>query len=192
MSSEERNAEAMAVVAAGKAETLLAFADALVAQGQRGQTQAPAEVRQYVAFFLGETEYAIPILQCREIVRLTTVTRVPEAPAPVRGVVSLRGHIMPAVDTRLCLGLPGAPPTPRSRLLVVEVTGRLFGFIVDRVARIIKLSVPAIESSAEGTAPLGVTGAVRVGDGTVLLMDADLLLHARLGAVAPNTRGEEA
>jgi purine-binding chemotaxis protein CheW len=192
MSSEERGAQAGASAASGEAGSLLAFADTLLAQGQRQTVDAPTEIRQYVTFFLRETEYGIPILQCREIVRLAAVTRVPEAPAQVRGVVNLRGHIVPAVDTRQTLGLASASPTARSRLIVVEVAGRLFALIVDRVARILKLATSEIAPPAERAAPPAVTGVAHVGEGAVFIMDAEALLRAGLTAPAPTTRGEEA
>lgn len=190
MSSEEHGAGAAGKT--GASASVLAFADALLSQEQQQAANSPTEIHQYVTFFLRETEYGIPILQCREIVHLAAVTRVPEAPAQVRGVVNLRGHIVPAVDTRMSLGLSSAPPTARSRLIVVEIAGRLLGLIVDRVARILKLGKPDIEPRPEGTAQPGVAGVARVGDGTVLLLDADLLLRAGLGAAGPTTRGEGA
>lgn len=162
-------------------EPLLAFADALRAEEQGAAGQAPFEIRQYVAFMLGEVEYGIPILQCREIVRLGVVTRIPEAPVQVRGVVNLRGHVVPAIDTRRCLGLEPAAPTARSRLLVVELSGRLFGLIVDRVARILRLTTAQV---AAAMAPEGgsATGVANVEGALVHLLDAERVLR---GPVPP-------
>jgi chemotaxis signal transduction protein len=106
-------------------EPLLAFADALLASSSDEPGRAAGEIRQYVTFFLRDDEIGIPILQCREIVRRLAITRVPEAPDHVRGVVNLRGRVLPAVDTRKCLGYEASPPTARSRLLVVEVAAIL-------------------------------------------------------------------
>jgi purine-binding chemotaxis protein CheW len=145
-----------------------------------------------VTFFLRDEEYGLPILQCREIVRISTITRVPEAPAHVRGVVNLRGHIVPAVDARRWFGLDLASPTPRSRLVVVEVGGRLFALIVDRVARILKLATTDIEPPREDEVLRGVTGVARVGAATVLLLDADRVLRVGPAEAAPVTRGEQA
>jgi purine-binding chemotaxis protein CheW len=192
MSSELGASNAGTDGAAGVAEPLLVFADAVLSAEEREQARAPGEMRQYVTFFLREEEIGIPILQCREIVRISTITRVPEAPPHVRGVVNLRGHIVPAVDTRKRFGFPSAPVTAKSRLLVVEVAGRLFALIVDHVARILKLATSDIEPPQEGTAPPGATGVARVGDEVILLMDADRLLCEGPAGEEPTTRGEEA
>lgn len=192
MSSDRGNAGTKADGAAAAAEPLLAFADALLSEGQRQPTHTPDEIRQYVTFILRDEEYGIPILQCREIVRILAVTRVPEAPDHVRGVVNLRGHIVPAVDTRRRFGFEPAPPTARSRLLVVEVAGRLFALIVDRVARVLKVPASDIEPPPEGATLPGATGLARVGEAVVHLMDADQMLRAGAAAAGTTTRGEEA
>lgn len=176
---------------AGQAAPLLAFADALLASGQGTQTARPTEIRQYVTFYLREDEYAIPILQCREIVRLSSVTRVPEAPPHVRGVVNLRGHLVPAIDTRMCLGLEPVSPTPRSRLIVVEAAGRLFALVVDRVSRTLKLATSDIQPASDGLARHGMTGLARLDDGIIRLLDAEQVLHVGQPAQA-NPRSEDA
>jgi purine-binding chemotaxis protein CheW len=174
------------------AESLLAFADALLAKEHAEAVRGPTEIRQYVTCYLRNEEYGIPILQCREIVRVSSITRVPEAPAHVRGVVNLRGHIVPAVDTRMCLGLAAVSPTPRSRLIVVEAAGRLFALIVDRVARILKLATSDIAPPGEKLAPQGVTGVARVGEAVILLLDAEQVLQVGSAAAGSNTRSEDA
>jgi purine-binding chemotaxis protein CheW len=192
MSSDQENAGGKADGVAAAAEPLLAFADALLSEGQREPTRAPGEIRQYVTFILRDEEYGIPILQCREIVRVSAVTRVPEAPDHVRGVVNLRGHIVPAVDTRKRFGLEAAPPTAKSRLLVVEVAGRLFALIVDRVVRVLKVAASDIEPPPEGATLPGATGLARVGEAVIHLMDAEQVLRAGAAAAGTITRGEEA
>jgi purine-binding chemotaxis protein CheW len=177
---------------AGEAESLLAFADALLAKEHEGETRGPTEIRQYVTFYLRDEEYGIPILQCREIVRVSSITRVPEAPAHVRGVVNLRGHIVPAVDTRRCLGFAPISPTPRSRLIVVDVAGRLFALFVDRVVRILKLAASEIEPPSEKYAMPGVTGVARAGEAVIRLLDAEQVLQVGSTAAGPNTRSEDA
>jgi purine-binding chemotaxis protein CheW len=157
------------------AEPLLAFADVLLARREAEATGGPAEIRQFVTFFVRDQECGIPILQCREIVRVGAITRVPEAPEHVRGVVNLRGHIIPVVDTRRRLGLDPTIPTARSRLIVVEVVGRQLALLVDRVARILKLAATDVEPAP---APLwtGATGVGQVDGAKIQLLDAERLL----------------
>lgn len=164
------------------AEPLLAFADALLSASQREPGRAPGEVQQYVTFLLGDDEIGIPILQCREILRSPVITRVPEAPAHVRGVVNLRGHILPAINTRTCLGYEAAPATVKSRLIVVEVTGRLFALLVDRVVRILKVTASEIVPPPENAKVPIAIGVVGAGHSTIYLADAEGILRAGPGA----------
>jgi purine-binding chemotaxis protein CheW len=178
-------------VVSGQDAPLFAFADALQAEGQHKQPRDPAKIRQFVTFYLRDQEYGMPILQCREIVRVSAITRMPEAPSHVRGVVNLRGRIVPAVDTRRCLALETVPPTPRSRLIVVEVAGRQFALIVDRVARILKVSDADIESPRVDVVSQGVTGVAHTGEAVILLLDADRVLRLQPATAAPSG-GQEA
>jgi purine-binding chemotaxis protein CheW len=167
-------------------EPLLAFADALLCAGQGDVSPAAVEIQQVVTFFLRDDELGVPILRCREIVRVPTITRIPEAPAYVRGVVNLRGRIVPVVDTRMCLGLESAPTTARSRLIVVDVAGRSFALLVDRVARILKLPVSDVAPPPEGATFSAIAGVARVGDALVKMIDLDRMLRARPGAGEAN------
>ena len=136
MSSERRSSTDEAAQATAP---LLAFADGLLAEGRVDPAQNAGEIRQYVSFMLRDHEFAVPILHCREILRATSITRIPEAPPQVLGVVNLRGRIVPAVEVRTCLGMGQSPVTAKSRLIVVEIKGRFFALLVDRVARFLKL-----------------------------------------------------
>ena len=173
---------------AESAEPLLAFADALLASSQREPGRASGQVEQYVTFFLRDDEIGIPILQCREIVRALAITRVPEAPEHVRGVLNLRGRILPAVDTRKCLGYETAPPTSRSRLLVVEVAGRSFALLVDRVARILKLAASDITAPPETARVRAAIGVARDGAATIYLTDAERILRPGCAADSPTPK----
>jgi len=129
-----------------------------------------------VGFVLRDEEFAIPILNCREILRATTITRIPEAPAAVRGVVNLRGRIVPAVDVRTCLGFEQSPMTGKSRLIVVEIAGRFFALVVDRVNRIVKLSSTQIAPPGDAPRFACLVGIANVGETPILVLDAERLL----------------
>ena len=174
------------------AEPLLAFADALLASSQREPGRASGQVQQYVTFFLREDEIGIPILQCREIIHAPAITRVPESPEHVLGVVNLRGHILPAVDTRKCLGYEGAPPTAKARLIVVEVAGRLFALLVDRVARILKVAASEILPPTKNVKVPVAIGVAGTGNQAIYLTDVERILRAGPGAESQPTRSEEA
>jgi purine-binding chemotaxis protein CheW len=178
--------------ASASAEPLLVFADALLASSEREPGRAAGEIRQYVTFFLRDDEIGIPILQCREIVRALAITRVPEAPDHVRGVVNLRGRVLPAVDTRKCLGYESSLPTARSRLLVVEVAGRAFALLVDRVARILKLAAADITVPPVDAKVSAAVGVACDGESMIYLTDAERILRPGPAAEVQPTRSDEA
>ena len=99
--------------------------------------------QQYLTFFLGEDEYAIGILRVREILEYGTVTRVPNTPGCIRGVVNLRGSVLPIVDLAARFGLPSREPTKQTCIVVVEVEleGRqtTLGVLADAVNQVIDL-----------------------------------------------------
>ena len=151
-------------------DSLLAFADAILA---RPAAPAPVvEVQSYVTFFLGREEFGLPILCSREIVRVGEITRIPEAPPHVRGVLNLRGRVVPIVELRTRMGLSVAPLTPRSRVIMVEVHARLFGLLVDRVSRIAKPAPAAALSSHTDY----VAGIAQLGAELVIVLDVDKAL----------------
>jgi purine-binding chemotaxis protein CheW len=157
---------------------LLAFADGLLAAGKDEHTQSVGEVRQYVSFMLRDEEFAVPILHCREILRASSITRLPEAPFQVRGVVNLRGRIVPAVDVRACLGLELAVITGKSRLIVVEIAGRYFALLVDRVARIFKLPSAQVVPPPETGRFCCLAGMATAGNSAIHIIDTEQMLLA--------------
>ena len=172
MSSERRSpAEAVPTSA-----PLLAFADGLLAAGRDEQTPSAGEIRQYVSFMLRDHEFAVPILHCREILRATSITRIPEAPPQVLGVVNLRGRIVPAVEVRTCLGMGQSPVTAKSRLVVVELKGRFFALLVDRVARILKLSCAQLNPPPDDRRFGCVEGMAMVANAEIFIVDTERML----------------
>ena len=172
MSSDEQGA---ASVANGQpADSLLAFADSILA---RPATPASAvEVHPYVILCLRSEQFGIPILRSREIVRVGEITRIPEAPAHVSGVLNLRGRVLPVVELRTRLRLPIAPLTTRSRVIVVEAHGRLFGLLVDEVSRIAKILASNIKPAPAELLSSGadcLAGIADIGAETIILLDID-------------------
>jgi purine-binding chemotaxis protein CheW len=185
--SSEPPLDATGTAATAKTAPLLAFADGLLAAGRAEPAQNLGEIRQYVTFVLRDQELAISILDCREILRAPVITRIPEAPAEVRGVVNLRGRIVPAVDVRVCLGMEPASLNARTRLLVVEVQSRLFALIVDRVARILKLASAQVSPAAAGSFA-SVSGTAKIGDTSIHIIDSERLLIPAVVTAAPTEK----
>jgi purine-binding chemotaxis protein CheW len=146
---------------------------------------------QYLGFHVAEEEYAIGILRVREILEFDTVTRVPTTPPSIRGVINLRGRVVPVVDLAVKLGLPESPITKRSCIVVVEVElegeRTVMGVLADSVSQVLDLPVSEIEPPP----PFGprvrvdcLLGMGRAGRKFVLLLDIDKLLSTDELAVA--------
>jgi purine-binding chemotaxis protein CheW len=149
---------------------------------------APAVVDRelrLVVFRLDREEYAVPIELVREVVRVADITRVPQAPAHIRGVMNLRGRILPIVEIRTRLELTPAELTPASRVVVVEVAGRILGLLVDSVGQVAKVSERLVAAPPDEIRSAGaeaVTGVARVGSRLLVLLD---LARVLAGAQSP-------
>ena len=141
------------------------------------------EQSQYLGFHIAGEEYAIGILRVREILEYDTVTKVPTTPPSIRGVINLRGSVVPVVDLAVKLGLPESVVTKRSCVVVVEIVlegeRTVMGLLADAVSQVIDLP----ESEIEPPPPFGtrirvecLLGMGRAGKKFVLLLDIDRLL----------------
>lgn len=142
---------------------------------------------QVVGFVVGTEHFALDILRVREINRVLPVTRVPEAPLGVLGIINLRGTILPLIDLRLRFGDGSPVTTHQSRVLVSEANGRSLGFIVDRVTEVQMIS-PEIMGPARtvlsGSDAELVLGVARFEDRLVTLLDAQKLIESELDRAA--------
>jgi purine-binding chemotaxis protein CheW len=157
---------------------LLDFA-ATVAAASAEQSVVPVPERHLLTFVLEREEFGIPITQVREVIRVTEVTRVPQAPPHVRGVANLRGRILAVVELRARLGLPPAELSPRSRIVVVDIRGRVLGLLVDSVSQVTKVPETAVAPPPEEvrTAEADyVTGVARWQSRLIILLDLDKAL----------------
>ncbi len=157
--------------------------------------------RPYLTFLCSGEHYAASILKIREILSVGPITRVPATPAWIRGVMNLRGRVLPVVDLAAKLDLPEAPITSRSCIVIVEVDlvskQIVMGMVVDAVEDVIELAPEEIEPPpAFGTRMhvgylLGMTRTQE--GGLVLVIDADRVLSVNelLTAAALEECGEE-
>jgi purine-binding chemotaxis protein CheW len=166
----------------GGRERVFSFADSL--EGSWRREEAPSErPESWVTFDLAGETYALPVSAVQEIVRPGQITRVPHAPAPVRGITNLRGRVLAVVDLRVRLGLAAAGETgDKSRILVVAARERTLGLLVDAARQVIKLLPSAVQPPpadirSESTDFL--LGVYHLADELVILLDVDrvLLVH---------------
>jgi purine-binding chemotaxis protein CheW len=143
-------------------------------------------VSQYLSFFLAGEEYALGILQVREIIEYNTVTRMPGSPSWVRGVFNLRGRVVPLVELAAKLGLPPSPPSRWSCIVVVEVTREderlVLGLLADTIGQVLELKPEDVEPPPSLGAPIHadyLLGMARSANNPnfVLLLDANQLLN---------------
>ena len=162
-------------------EPLLGFADALPAASPGAS--APAPMLHLLTFALDREEFGIPVTQVREVIRVNGITRVPQVPAHVRGVTNLRGRILAVVEIRTRLGLAEGVVGPASRIVVVEVRGRVLGLLVDRVSQVTKVPAESVAPPPDEVVTAEtdfLTGVARWDSRLIMLLDLDkvLLLNA--------------
>ncbi len=107
--------------------------------------QDSSEILQLVSFKIGREEFGIDILQVQEINKITSVTKIPNSPYFIEGVINLRGRVIPIIDLRMRLGLEKITHTNNTRIIVVNVSGRTVGFIVDAVSEVLRIPASITE-----------------------------------------------
>jgi len=156
---------------------------------------ATADTRQFLTFALGQEEYGVEILKIQEIKGYHSVTPLPNAPSYVKGVLNLRGTIVPIVDLRKKFNLPEVDYTQFTVIVVVQVGGRTHGFIVDAVSDVLTVLGDAIQPTPDGRGQLDTSclnGLAQAGEKLVILLDIDKVLMAAGAATAAHTAAEAA
>ncbi|MBN9122955.1 MAG: purine-binding chemotaxis protein CheW [Planctomycetes bacterium] len=146
-----------------------------------GLTGLAAGASQYLTFTLAGEAYGLEILRVQGIKGFSRVTPIPHAPPHVKGVLNLRGTVVPVVDMRLRFALPGAEYTKFSVIIVVTVGARVVGLLVDAVSDVLSVGggdVGAAPDFGGGTDISFLTGIAKVGSRLVSLLDVDKLVPA--------------
>ncbi|MCV2349766.1 chemotaxis protein CheW [Paucibacter sp. Y2R2-4] len=140
--------------------------------------QARPDVKQFLTFHVGGEEYGLDILRVQEIRSYEVPTRVANAPAFVKGVVNLRGVIVPIVDLRLRLGQSGEY-NAFTVVIVLNVCQRVVGVVVDAVSDVLELSTEQIKPRPEVAAALDarfITGLGKIGERMLILLDIEAMV----------------
>lgn len=156
--------------------------DPIAAAGARQDDRAG----KYLTFQLGNEEFAIKVLKVREIMGVQEITAVPQTPAFVKGVINLRGKVIPVVDLRLKFDLPEAEYTQRTCIIVVQVPGEagpmLMGTVVDGVSEVLNLTAADIENTpdfGQGLTVPYILGMAKTKGGVKILLDIDQVLTSQ-------------
>jgi purine-binding chemotaxis protein CheW len=143
---------------------------------------ARAGSRELLTFTLGEEHYAIDILKVQEIRGYEAPTRIANTPDFIRGVINLRGHIVPIVDLRLKLALGEARYDSSTVVIILNVLKRVVGIVVDGVSDVITLPAESVKPAPEFGASLDtryVLGLASVGEELLIVVDIESLMGAR-------------
>lgn len=139
------------------------------------------DLLQLVSFVIDSEEFGIDILKVQEIIRPVEITRVPNAPAFVEGVINLRGRIVPVVDLRKRFGLAEREQDQHTRIIVVELVDRVVGFMMDAVREVIRVDRSVIEPAPElaiGIDTDYIKGVAKLEDRLLILLDLEEVLTA--------------
>ena len=154
-------------------------------------TTAAEPAAEYLTFRLGEEEYGIDILKVQEIRSYEPPTRMAQAPDFIKGVIDLRGVIVPIVDLRLKLHCAQVDYTDFTVVIILNVAGTVLGVVVDGVADVVALARDTIKPAPQFQTQMDaafVTGIVSVGDRMLIMVDIESLLSsAEMGLVTQVT-----
>lgn len=148
---------------------------------------AEQDERQLVVFELANEAYGIDINAVREIIRMQTITSVPDSPDYVRGVINLRGRVIPVADLRRRFRLPEAEANPDTRVLVVDIEGEDIGVVVDAVAEVKRVSGASVEpasSLARTEESYYIEGIAKLDSQLLILLNLEHALRGPAGAAA--------
>lgn len=143
-------------------------------------------VRQYLTFALGGEEYGVDILRVQEIKGYSAVTPIPNAPAYVKGVMNLRGTVVPVFDLRLKFGMDAREFDRFTVIVVVNVDTRVVGLVVDGVSDVLDFSADAVEPAPDLGASVDtslIQGIARNQDRLITLLDIDPIVGADSRAI---------
>ncbi len=149
---------------------------------------------KYLTFYLGAEEYGIGILKIKEIIGLLPITAVPRAPTFVKGVINLRGKVIPVIDLRVKFGMESKDYTEKTCIIVVEIKGMnnqgLMGIVVDAVSEVLNIKAGEIEEAPKFGPNLDldyISGIAKINGGIKILLDIDKVLSREDITLLPQT-----
>ena len=137
--------------------------------------------REVLVFVIGKEEYAVDILKVQEIRGYEKVTAIPAAPHYLKGVVNLRGVIVPVVDMRIKFGIPDPPYNSFTVVVILRLSSRVVGIVVDGVSDVVPLAASDVKEAPRLGATVDasfLTGVATLGDRMVLLLDIEKFLSS--------------
>lgn len=155
--------------------------DQAISENKQDQKNKKAidSIIQLVGFTIGKEYYGISIKSIKEINRMTEITKVPRAPQFIEGVINLRGNVIPVINLRTKVGMPKKEYDKETRIIIVELSGKTIGFIVDGVREVLRIPDNLLDpppALAVGNKADYITSVAKLEDDLVILMDPEKLL----------------
>lgn len=163
-----------------------------MSEAGNGTADAAAKAGKYLTLQLGKEEYGIEILKVQELIGMMPVTPMPKTPGFARGVINLRGKVIPVIELRLKFGMEGRIDTDRTCIVVARVAGAsgpvTMGLLVDEVSEVLNVPKEQIEpppAFGPGVDTGFILGMGKVGQKVVMLLDVDRVLRLGEAEAAP-------
>lgn len=153
--------------------------DAVLKQESVFSSDGIDEVLQLVSFNIEDEEFGLDILKVQEIIRMVEITRVPNAPIFVKGVINLRGKVIPIIDLRSRMGVPSKEIGKNTRIIVVELDNKIIGFIVDNVNEVIRINKNITDPPppmVSGVEAKYITAIAKLTERLLILLDLEKIL----------------
>lgn len=138
------------------------------------------EEKQYVTFLVGDETYGVSVIKVQSINEMIEITHVPKALSFIKGVINLRGAVIPVIDMRKKFNLPPKEYDSFTVILIVEVKGRLMGMIADAVSDVVSFPVSDIKTNINFSARVdtsAIEGVGMAGESLIILLDVDTFLN---------------
>jgi purine-binding chemotaxis protein CheW len=149
-------------------------------KSQKKMKAQTEEILQLVSFSIGQEEFGLDIQCIQEINRIVEITRVPNSPDFVSGVINLRGKVIPVIDMRKRFGFPSKESDKNTRIIVVELAEMVVGFIVDAVREVIRIPKNITEAPPSIVAGIGseyISAVAKLESRLLILLDLERILH---------------
>lgn len=162
-------------------------------EAQKTAVNGDDDAREYLTFTLGEEEYGIDILNVQEIRGYDTVTRIANSPAFIKGVINMRGVIVPIIDMRLKFNLGEVEYNQFTVVIILNITGRVVGMVVDGVSDVIALKRDQIRPAPEFGALLDtayIDGLATLDERMVIMVDIEKLMNSEEMGLVERARAE--
>jgi len=145
----------------------------------KGEEFALSAESKFVTFLIGEETYGVDVLRVEEIIGMTEITHVPNTTSFMKGVINLRGSVVPVVDMRMKFEMEGRDYDTFTVILIVEVKGRSIGMIVDSVSDVVSIPVASIQDTPNFTSSIEtnfIMGIGQLNDKLIIMLDVESVL----------------